>query len=76
MTDLSDSMRAQLYSTGLTTRAVRERLGIKKHQAVAILRAAGAKQQTGTWRIPSLERNRKAWRIMERPACSTGRWKQ
>jgi hypothetical protein len=76
MTNLSDSMRAQLYTTGLTTRAVCERLGIKKHEAVALLRAAGAKQQTGTWKIPSLERNLRGWRIMEQPACSTGRWKQ
>lgn len=73
---LTDAMRAQLDTTGLTTNAVRERLGIKKHEAVALLRAAGAVQQTGTWRIPSLERNKKAWRVMERPACSTGNWKK
>ena len=73
---LPDPMRAKLHTTGLTTRAVCERLGIKKHEAVALLREAGAKQQTGTWRIPSLERNRKAWRVMEQPACSTGSWKR
>lgn len=73
---LPDHMRAQLDTTGLTTNAVRERLGIKRHEAVALLRAAGAVQQTGTWRIPSLKRNQIAWRIMEQPACSTGNWKK
>ena len=76
MTELTPDMIAQLSTTGLSSKAVAERLGIGQKAAARLLIATGAKQNDGRYRIQNLARNEAAWRIMEQPACSTGNWKR
>jgi len=55
---LTPEMIAQLSTTGLSSKAVAERLGIGQKAAARLLIATGAKQNEGRYRFPVGARDR------------------
>lgn len=73
---LTPDIIARLNGDGVTSKYLAERLGIGQKAAARLLIATGAVCNLGRYRLPNLARNERAWRAMERPSVSVGRWKR